>query len=68
MPAGKFLALNVTNDNTSFDYKVQTGMAWSYVSSPGTDPGYPIPEWCTMTLVSVGLLMLTGYLWLRKKK
>ncbi|NQE46056.1 hypothetical protein C5S31_08555 [ANME-1 cluster archaeon GoMg2] len=68
VPAGKFLALNVTNDNTSFDYKVQTGMAWSYVSSPGTDPGYPIPEWCTMTLVSVGLLMLTGYLWLRKKK
>jgi hypothetical protein len=68
VPAGKFLALNLTNDNTSFDYKVQTGMAWSYISSPGTDPGYPIPEWSTMTLVSGGLLMLMGYLWLRKKK
>jgi hypothetical protein len=68
VPAGKFLALNLTNDNTSFDYKVQTGMAWSYISSPGTDPGYPIPEWSTMTLVSGGLLMLMGYLLLRKKK
>jgi hypothetical protein len=68
VPAGKFLALNLTNDNTSFDYKVQTGMAWSYISSPETDPGYPIPEWGTMTLVSVGLIVLRGYLWLRKKK
>ena len=68
VPAGKYLALNLTNENTSYDYKVQTGMAWSYVSSPGTDPGYPVPEWSTLTLVSVGLLVLTGYLWLRKKK
>jgi len=68
VPAGTYLALNLTNDNTSFDYKVQTGMAWSYVSSPGTDPGYPVPEWGTLALVSVGLLVLTGYLWLRKKK
>lgn len=68
VPAGTYLALNLTNENTSYDYKVQTGMAWSYVSSPGTDPGYPVPEWSTLTLVSVGLLVLTGYLWLRKKK
>jgi len=68
VPAGNYLALNLTNENTSFDYKVQTGMTRSYVSSPGTDPGYPVPEWSTLTLVSVGLLVLTGYLWLRKKK
>jgi hypothetical protein len=68
VPAGKYLALNLTNDNTGYDYKVQTGMAWSYVSSPETDPGYSIPEWSTLILVSAGLLVLTGYLWLRKKK
>ena len=38
------------------------------VSSPPSDPGYPVPELSTLILLSVGLLTLAGYVGLRRKK
>ncbi|MEA1945402.1 MAG: hypothetical protein U9N07_08780 [Euryarchaeota archaeon] len=32
----------------------------SYITSPSTDPGYPVPELPTLALFSVGLLILAG--------
>lgn len=62
VPTGKYLALNLTNNNASCDYKVQTGIKWSYISSPETDPGYPVPELSITILFSVGLLALAAYI------
>ncbi len=40
----------------------------SQVASPSSDPGYPIPELSTLVLLGVGLLMIVGYVALRKRK
>jgi len=40
----------------------------SYVKSPSSDPGYPVPELPTIILISSGLLTLAGYVWLTKRR
>ena len=40
----------------------------SQVTSPSSDPGYPIPELPTLILFSSGLLILAGYVVLKRKK
>ena len=40
----------------------------SQIASPSSDPGYPIPELSTLVLLGVGLLMIVGYVALRKRK
>ncbi|MEA1943952.1 MAG: hypothetical protein U9N07_01215 [Euryarchaeota archaeon] len=39
----------------------------SYISSPSTDPGYPVPELPSLILVSAGLLMLVGYAYMGRR-
>ena len=39
----------------------------SNVTSPSTDPGYPVPELPTIILVSAGLLILAGYAYMGKR-
>ena len=39
----------------------------SKVTSPSTDPGYPVPELPTFILFSAGLIALAGYVGLRRK-
>ena len=68
VPEGMYLALNITNNNASSDYNVQTGGTWSYISSPQNDPGYPIPELSILMLFSIGLLVLAGYVMLRRRR
>jgi len=44
------------------------GVDTSHVTSPTSDPGYPIPELPTILLFGVGLLVITGYVrWLRRR-
>ena len=44
------------------------GVDTSHVTSPTSDPGYPIPELPTILLFSLGLLVITGYVrWLRRR-
>lgn len=38
----------------------------SYVTSPTSDPGYPIPEVRTVILFGLGLLLLAGYVGLKR--
>ena len=38
----------------------------STIISPSTDPGYPVPELPTIILVFLGLLLLGGYIWLKR--
>lgn len=37
------------------------------VTSPSSDPGYPIPELSTLMLLSLGLIALLGYVHLKKR-
>jgi hypothetical protein len=39
----------------------------SYIESPSSDPGYPVPELSTFILFSTGLIALVGYVLLRRK-
>ena len=40
----------------------------SQVTSPSSDPGYPIPELPTLILFSAGLIILAGYVVLKRRK
>ena len=62
-----YLALRITNPSDGSDELViKTGGNNSYLTSPETDPCYPVPELSTFILFSVGLLALAGYI-LRKR-
>ena len=45
-----------------------SGKHASDVTSPSSDPGYPIPELPTILLFGVGLLVIAGYVELRRKR
>ena len=47
--------------------KVYCGDGKTKLSSPPTDPGYPIPELNTFVLSSVGLIALAGYVVYRRR-
>ena len=40
----------------------------SYVKSPSSDPGYPVPELPTLILFSSGLIILAGYVLLKRRR
>ena len=63
VPKGNYLALNVTNPPAGSDNLViMTGGGNSFITSPETDPGYPVPELSSIILFSVGLLALAAYI------
>jgi hypothetical protein len=63
VPKGNYLALNVTNPPAGSDNLViKTGGGSSFITSPETDPGYPVPELSSIILFSVGLLALAAYI------
>ena len=67
VPTGKYLALKITNndwDEMSFTCYDDSN---SQVSYPEDSPAYPVPELSTIILFSVGLLVLAGYVVLRRK-
>jgi len=65
--AGDYLALRVFNSSSSTPYTVVTdGNSW--LSSPATDPGYPLPEMSALILLGIGLAGLGGYILVRRKK
>ena len=64
-----YLALNITNPSDgSAALVVKTGDGNSYVISPETDPGYPVPELPTLILFSTGLIALAGYVLLTRRR
>lgn len=66
--SGDYLAFKVTN-NTSGTIVVDCDFAdQSYLTSPTSDPGYPIPELPTIVLLTTGLVCLAGYFGLKRRK
>lgn len=62
------LKLNWSSDrDPAVDLDVQCGDGKTKLSSPPTDPGYPIPELSTLVLSSVGLLALACYVVYRRR-
>ena len=49
-------------------YYNATGGKYSNLTSPTSDPGYPVPELSTLILFSTGLIALAGYVLLTKRR
>jgi len=65
---GDYLAMDVRQISCgSGDEEIVVTNGESYVESPNTDPGYPVPELSSFVLFSVGLLALAGYVWQRRR-
>ena len=65
VPTGKYLAIKVGNSSGQQQTVVTTGA--SHVTSPTTDPGYPLPELAAGILLGAGLVGLGGFMVVRKK-
>jgi hypothetical protein len=62
------LSWNCATDPLQIYYKAEAGSD-SYIESPSSDPGYPIPELPTVILFGLGLLVIAGYAgWWRRKR
>ena len=71
VPVGQHLAFKVLNNSSqpNRDLEVATD-GTSFVTSPDTDPGYPVPELPTIILLGAGLACLGGYVafkWHKKR-
>ena len=67
---GQHLSMEIAwfPDDDSSTLKVYCGAGRTTISSPSTDPGYPVPELSTLALFSVGLVALVGYVVYRRRK
>ncbi len=68
---GDWLAVRLSwdceTDALQIHYKAAAGSD-SYIGSPSSDPGYPIPELPTVILFGVGLIVISGYMAWRKRR
>ena len=68
---GDWLAVRLSwdceTDALQIHYKAAAGSD-SYIGSPSSDPGYPIPELPTVILFSMGLLVISGYMAWRNRR
>ncbi|NQT71746.1 MAG: PEP-CTERM sorting domain-containing protein [Chloroflexi bacterium] len=63
-----FLALRVSNNTPVAGEKVTCTGGVSWIMSPTSDPGFPVPEAMTIILLSAGLLGLGGFVWFKRRK
>jgi hypothetical protein len=65
------LALRINHNRTTaarvYYYNAGTDKL-SNLTSPSSDPGYPVPELSTIILFSIGLITLTGYVLLTRRR
>ena len=69
--AGDWLAVRLSWDCSTDELRIYYEIeehSNSYIKSPSSDPGYPVPELPTIILISTGLLTLAGYVWLTKRR
>ena len=64
------LRISWSGTEASFDiyYYNETNNKFSNLTSPPSDPGYPVPELSTLILFSTGLIALAGYVLLTKRR
>jgi len=67
IPTGDYLVVTVYN-NDSIGHMVDFTDGSSYLISPETDPGYPLPEIAAGILLGGGLIGLVGFIVMQKKK
>jgi hypothetical protein len=67
VPTGDYLAVTVYN-NDSVGHLVDFTDGSSYLISPDTDPGYPLPEIAAGILMGGGIIGLVGFSLVRRKK
>ena len=70
VPEGYHLALRVSNSYNEGldDLPLKTGSDFSYLTSPSTDPGFPVPELPVILLIGGGIVIIAGYFWFRRRK
>lgn len=65
VPKGDYLAIKISNTSTSANHTVVAAsdgcQGCSWMTSPCTDPGYPLPEVAAGVLMGVGIVGLLGY-------
>lgn len=70
--AGERLDLRInwtcTTEELRIYYYRANDSKFSNITSPSSDPGYPVPELSTLILFSTGLIALAGYVLLTKKR
>ncbi len=64
--ADNYLALKIQNDNSVMNYVYSGPNSW--LKSPPSDPGYPLPEIATGILLAVGIGGLGSYIAVRRKR
>jgi LPXTG-motif cell wall-anchored protein len=64
--AGDYLALKIFNNSGALHNITTDGSSW--LSSPVTDPGYPLPEMPALVLLGIGLVGLGGYVYVKKSR
>jgi len=69
IPEGTYLALLIRNDGDAF-HNIYTGECEesSFLSSPQSHPGYPLPEITSGILLSGALMGLAAFIVMRKRK
>jgi len=68
IPAGQYLAFKVSNNSGQNRTLEVATDGTSFVTSPSSDPGYPIPELPTIILLGAGLACLGGYIIFMRRK
>ena len=70
VPQDEWLACKIEDyaDGDSDSVIVSVGLNNSYLTSPASDPGYPIPELPTIILLGAGLACLGGYVYFMRRK
>jgi hypothetical protein len=66
VPAGDYLALKIANTSLVDESITTTGN--SYLLSPETDPGFPVPEILTVALLGAGLAGLAVFIIIKRKQ
>ena len=70
IPSGERLVFQIENlgADTTVTVYWNSSSRLSYIQSPATDPGYPVPELLTIVLLATGLVGLAVYFGLKRRK
>jgi hypothetical protein len=66
VPEGEYIAVRVYNDTGMPRTITTTGR--SYLTSPDSDPGYPLPELAAGILMGVGLVGIGGFVLIKRRR
>jgi hypothetical protein len=77
VPDHKYLAVRITNNDTTklshavycgYDTKTTAGIYYTCLTTPQSDPGYPLPEVAAGVLLGGGLAAVGGFILIRRKQ